>query len=608
MKNKNRYIIFNIKSIFFAIILPIFFTFLPNTAYAGGGYAWGVLEDSDCTNVTGYAVDPTNTSLSIDVTLYEGASAFDGGTFIATITANIYREDVNVAYGITGNHGFSFTVPEYLKDGPEHIIYAHAIDSGGSGPNYELSNSGSFSFNCVPAITTPSMNEVYINSNEITANNSSEYYIKVVGVDIGGVEKISEMYAMINRDGDNSGQYRGWLTWYKDESYTGWDSLKNKMSCNGGGIAAIQNSYGDSYLRLIECSSFQYSDTLRKASFWVSFDPTFTSPISDNDISGYVKNTNSNTSGWVNQDINFRLAGNFPSNPVVTGPTTGVINQNYTFDFSSTDPGGNQIKYGIDWSIPADNTVDEWVPASGYVNSGVTKSAVRSWSSLGEKILNVLSMNSLGLSSNPVAHSIYLSSGLGGPTLVASPSSVSISGNRNVTGTFSNIAVPTNMDWIGIYLAGTADSAYLDWIYTSNCTQTPSSSTPTDGSCVLVMPSVAGTYNFRIFENDGWSKLETSNTITVVNTGPTETLTVTTNTTLGGRVTGTGIDCGYDCSEDVPLGTQVTLTAVPLSSYWKFTGWSGGGCSGSGSCVFNVSSNVTINANYVPRAFIYKEQ
>jgi hypothetical protein len=81
---------------------------------------------------------------------------------------------------------------------------------------------------------------------------------------------------------------------------------------------------------------------------------------------------------------------------------------------------------------------------------------------------------------------------------------------------------------------------------------------------------------------------------------PSVTLHVSKNGTGSGAVVSSGpagIDCGSTCSFDG--GASVTLTAVP-SSGSRFAGWSGGGCTGTGSCVVNTGiSEQTITAMFV---------
>ena len=58
-----------------------------------------------------------------------------------------------------------------------------------------------------------------------------------------------------------------------------------------------------------------------------------------------------------------------------------------------------------------------------------------------------------------------------------------------------------------------------------------------------------------------------------------------------------GIDCGSDCEQSYTSGTDVTLSAV--TAYGSgFTGWSGGGCTGTGDCTVNLTTDTTVTATF----------
>lgn len=58
-----------------------------------------------------------------------------------------------------------------------------------------------------------------------------------------------------------------------------------------------------------------------------------------------------------------------------------------------------------------------------------------------------------------------------------------------------------------------------------------------------------------------------------------------------------GIACGADCSEVYNHGVVVTLTASP-SGAANFAGWSGGGCSGVGTCVVSMTAATAVTATF----------
>jgi FG-GAP-like repeat/FG-GAP repeat len=75
---------------------------------------------------------------------------------------------------------------------------------------------------------------------------------------------------------------------------------------------------------------------------------------------------------------------------------------------------------------------------------------------------------------------------------------------------------------------------------------------------------------------------------------------VTLAGTGGGTVTSDlpGIDCGVDCEGAfAPSPPDVVLTATPAPGS-LFAGWSGGGCSGTGTCTLTLSGDVSVTATF----------
>jgi hypothetical protein len=81
----------------------------------------------------------------------------------------------------------------------------------------------------------------------------------------------------------------------------------------------------------------------------------------------------------------------------------------------------------------------------------------------------------------------------------------------------------------------------------------------------------------------------------------------TTSPTLAVFVNGTGtvtsspagINCGSTCSFTFSAGASVTLTATSQRGY-RFAGWSGGTCSGTGTCTVTMAGATSVTATFVP--------
>ena len=99
--------------------------------------------------------------------------------------------------------------------------------------------------------------------------------------------------------------------------------------------------------------------------------------------------------------------------------------------------------------------------------------------------------------------------GLPPATLVTSPNSVPLGGT--ITATWNGIAAPTAKDWIGLYAPGAPQgpsSPSLAWRYTTGSAS---------GNVPFVIPATLapGTYELRLFANDGYTRLATSNAFVV---------------------------------------------------------------------------------------------
>ncbi len=98
-------------------------------------------------------------------------------------------------------------------------------------------------------------------------------------------------------------------------------------------------------------------------------------------------------------------------------------------------------------------------------------------------------------------------------TLTASPASVSPGGT--VTVSWSGIANPKVIDWIGRYALSAGDSAYSDWKHTSTCSHSFESTAKAAGSCTFTMPTAPGSYQFRLFSGYSYTRLAVSGPVIV---------------------------------------------------------------------------------------------
>jgi len=98
------------------------------------------------------------------------------------------------------------------------------------------------------------------------------------------------------------------------------------------------------------------------------------------------------------------------------------------------------------------------------------------------------------------------SGGGGSATLTASPTDVTA--GAQITATWSGIATPAPQDWIGLFAGSAPDNANIAWKYTGGAAA---------GSLTLTVPlgTPPGGYQLRLFANNGFIRLATSNPVFV---------------------------------------------------------------------------------------------
>lgn len=98
--------------------------------------------------VFGWAKDPDNEAVPVQVHLYIDKNAGTTGATPIPVTAGDFREDV-------GNHAFNWSIPATLRDGQTHTVWAWGIDlTNPTGNNAQLPGSPKV-FNIAPATNEP---------------------------------------------------------------------------------------------------------------------------------------------------------------------------------------------------------------------------------------------------------------------------------------------------------------------------------------------------------------------------------------------------------------------------------------------------------------------
>jgi uncharacterized delta-60 repeat protein len=228
----------------------------------------------------------------------------------------------------------------------------------------------------------------------------------------------------------------------------------------------------------------------------------------------------------------------------------------------------------------------------------------------------------------PYNYSIFSGSLPPGITIASSGASASLNGTPTANGSysftiqvkdsaFSNPALKTyTMTVVDLVVtpeplpAGTIGSPYNQPLTiaggTGPYTVTQASAFPAwltlSGNTLSGTPASAGKYQMDIVTTDstGGTPLKALQRIEILVPAP-QTLTVATagagTGTIASTLPDSAINCGVTCSSSYAANTVVTLTATP-SAGSVFTGWYGGGCSGTGTCTVTMSAAQFVSAGF----------
>jgi hypothetical protein len=176
-----------------------------------------------------------------------------------------------------------------------------------------------------------------------------------------------------------------------------------------------------------------------------------------------------------------------------------------------------------------------------------------------------------------------------------------INANTTVTASFS-----LNPHQLTVTRTGTGTGSVISTPAGINCGAT--CSTSFDGNAMVTLTAVPGPNAKAVAWTSGCDSVNSLKQCIVTMSDEKEvvasfekelrTLTVTKSGNGSGTVTSSsgGVDCGSTCGPVAfDKGASVTLTAHPASGS-SFVGWSGGGCSGNGSCTVGLESNTAVAA------------
>ena len=201
----------------------------------------------------------------------------------------------------------------------------------------------------------------------------------------------------------------------------------------------------------------------------------------------------------------------------LTVPAGGTFTSVQTVSLGANDANPTTIYYTTDGSVPTTASAVYTAPLSLSANTNLRFMAVD------------LAGNQSSVGSATFAITL--------PTTLTTDVTTLVAGG-SVTASFDHVANPTPNDWIGIFPVGAPNDGFLDYVWASSCSKAASLARAA-GSCVLAMPTTAGTYELRLLANQSTTLLATGPRVTVTAAPPPTFGVDTTSVAAGGSVNAT---------------------------------------------------------------------
>lgn len=117
------------------------------------GATYGIIESANCDTITGWVLDKSpvaQPTSQLEVAILKDRSYRNGGEMVYDGITDQERSDINALFNVSGQHGFSISVPSIVKDGNYHDLFMYAQDMSGTWRRLPFSGGLTPSVQCTP--------------------------------------------------------------------------------------------------------------------------------------------------------------------------------------------------------------------------------------------------------------------------------------------------------------------------------------------------------------------------------------------------------------------------------------------------------------------------